>query len=187
MFHIGPTALEISLVCGILTYNYGWQYALVTLSTMSAYSAFTVITTSWRTKFRKEMNAADNQAASSATDALLNHEAVKYYNNESFEAKEYDKALEKYEKAAIKTTSSLAFLNIGQNAIFSTSLAGIMWMTSQGILDGALTVGDLVMVHFFFLFNVDLTVFAGQRSCFPTLDASKFLGNGIQRSPTKFN
>ena len=94
------------------------------------------------------MNAADNEAATKATDSLINFEAVKYFNNESLELKQYDAALAKYEKAALKTTTSLAFLNIGQNAIFSVSLTIMMWMASQGILSGSgLTVGDLVMVN----------------------------------------
>jgi ATP-binding cassette subfamily B (MDR/TAP) protein 7 len=77
VFHILPTALEISLVCGILTYQYGWQFALITGSTMAAYSAFTILTTSWRTKFRKQANAADNKAATVAVDSMINYEAVK--------------------------------------------------------------------------------------------------------------
>lgn len=77
VFHIVPTALEISLVCGILTYQYGWQFAAITGVTMTAYSAFTIMTTSWRTKFRKQANAADNKAATVAVDSMINYEAVK--------------------------------------------------------------------------------------------------------------
>ncbi|TPX35214.1 hypothetical protein SmJEL517_g02340 [Synchytrium microbalum] len=147
VFHVVPTALEIGLVCGILTYNYGVSYAGVTILTMAAYSGFTFATTAWRTKFRRQMNAADNEAATKATDSLINFEAVKYFNNEALELKQYDAALSKYEKAALKTNTSLAFLNIGQNAIFSVALTAMMWMASQGIVEGALTVGDLVMIN----------------------------------------
>ncbi|PSN64212.1 iron-sulfur clusters transporter atm1, mitochondrial precursor [Corynespora cassiicola Philippines] len=147
VFHIFPTALEISLVCGILTYQYGAQFALITGATMAAYSAFTILTTSWRTKFRKQANAADNKAATVAVDSLINYEAVKYFNNEKFEVGRYDKALQAYEKASIKVATSLAFLNSGQNIIFSSALTAMMYLAANGVANGQLTVGDLVMVN----------------------------------------
>ncbi|KIV82444.1 iron-sulfur clusters transporter atm1, mitochondrial [Exophiala sideris] len=147
LFHIFPTVLEIGMVCGILTYKYGPQFAAITAATMVAYSAFTITTTSWRTKFRKQANAADNQGATVAVDTLINYEAVKYFNNEKFEVDRYDKALKKYEDASIKVTTSLAFLNTGQNLIFSSALAGMMYMAANGVAGGELTVGDLVMVN----------------------------------------
>ncbi|KAJ9611565.1 Iron-sulfur clusters transporter atm1, mitochondrial [Cladophialophora chaetospira] len=147
LFHIFPTVLEISLVCGILTYQYGAQFAAITAATMIAYSAFTITTTSWRTKFRKQANSADNQGATVAVDTLINYEAVKYFNNEKFEVNRYDAALKKYEDASIKVTTSLAFLNTGQNVIFSGALAAMMYMAANGVASGALTVGDLVMVN----------------------------------------
>ena len=147
LFHIFPTVLEISMVCGILTYQYGWKFAAVTGVTMAAYSAFTITTTSWRTKFRKQANAADNQGATVAVDTLINYEAVKYFNNEAFEVNRYDKALKKYEDSSIKVTTSLALLNTGQAAIFSSALAAMMWMAANGVAEGQLTVGDLVMVN----------------------------------------
>jgi ABC transporter ATM len=123
VFHIIPTTVEISIVCGILTYSYGAPYALVTLSTVAVYSLFTIYTTQWRLSFRKGMNFADNKAASTATDSLLNVEQVQQYNNQEFETAAYDKSLLKYQDAAIKNTTSLSILNAGQNAIFSISLA----------------------------------------------------------------
>jgi len=147
LFHIFPTVLEIGMVCGILTYQYGAQFAAITGATMVAYSAFTITTTSWRTKFRRQANAADNQGATVAVDTLINYEAVKYFNNEKFEVSRYDKALKKYEDASIKVTTSLAFLNTGQNVIFSSALAGMMYMAANGVAEGSLTVGDLVMVN----------------------------------------
>jgi ATP-binding cassette subfamily B (MDR/TAP) protein 7 len=147
LFHIFPTILEISMVCGILTYQYGGQFAAITAATMVAYSAFTITTTSWRTKFRKQANAADNEGATVAVDTLINYEAVKYFNNEKFEVNRYDKALKAYENSSIKVTTSLAFLNTGQNLIFSSALAAMMYMAANGVAEGNLTVGDLVMVN----------------------------------------
>jgi ATP-binding cassette, subfamily B (MDR/TAP), member 7 len=147
LFHIFPTFLEISMVCGILTYQYGPQFAAITGATMLAYTAFTITTTSWRTRFRKQANAADNQGATVAVDTLINYEAVKYFNNEAFEVARYDKALKAYENASIKVTTSLAFLNTGQNVIFSSALAAMMYLAANGVASGQLTVGDLVMVN----------------------------------------
>ncbi|KAI1786461.1 P-loop containing nucleoside triphosphate hydrolase protein, partial [Ganoderma leucocontextum] len=147
LFRIVPTALEISLVCGILTYNYGWNYAAITAVTMAAYTWFTVRTTSWRTRFRREANAADNKAATVAVDSLINYEAVKHFNNEAHEIGKYDKHLSEYEKSSIKISTSLAYLNSGQNIIFSSALTGMMFLAAQGVINGTMTVGDLVMVN----------------------------------------
>ncbi|OQD82394.1 hypothetical protein PENANT_c021G06214 [Penicillium antarcticum] len=147
VFHVVPTALEISLVCGILTYQYGLQFAAITTTTMIAYTAFTITTTAWRTKFRRQANAADNRGATVAVDSLINYEAVKYFNNEKFEVARYGNALKSYEDASIKVTTSLAFLNSGQNMIFSSALAAMMYLACDGVATGALTVGDLVMVN----------------------------------------
>jgi len=147
VFHILPTALEISMVCGILAYQYGPKFAAITALTMVAYTGFTVITTSWRTKFRKQANAADNQGATVAVDSLINFEAVKYFNNEKYEVGRYDQALQNYENASIKVTTSLSFLNAGQNLIFSSALSAMMYLAADGVASGTLTVGDLVMVN----------------------------------------
>ncbi|KAJ2978838.1 hypothetical protein NUW58_g7367 [Xylaria curta] len=147
VFHIVPTALEIGMVCGILTWQYGASFAAITLATMSAYTAFTIWTTAWRTKFRRQANAADNKASTVAVDSLINFEAVKYFNNEKFEVARYDKALRDYEKSSIKVATSLAFLNSGQNIIFSSALTGMMYLAANGVASGSLTVGDLVMVN----------------------------------------
>ncbi|KAK3367834.1 P-loop containing nucleoside triphosphate hydrolase protein [Podospora didyma] len=147
VFHIVPTALEISLVCGILTWNFGWEFAAITALTMTAYTAFTIWTTAWRTKFRRQANAADNKASTVAVDSLINYEAVKYFNNEHYEIGRYDKALQQYEKSSIKVATSLAFLNSGQNIIFSSALTVMMWLGAKGIVNGSLTVGDLVLIN----------------------------------------
>ncbi|KAL5525591.1 ATM1 [Sanghuangporus baumii] len=147
LFRIVPTALEISMVCGILTYKFGWDFAAVTIGTMAAYTWFTVRTTSWRTRFRREANKADNRAATVAVDSLINYEAVKNFNNEKFEISQYDKHLAEYEKQSVKISTSLAFLNSGQNAIYSSALTLMMFMAAQGVINGTMTIGDLVMVN----------------------------------------
>ena len=147
VFNVVPTIIEVSMVTGILTWNYGPGFAAVTLSCLSVYTVFTLGITQWRTKFRQQMNRADNDGGSKALDSLLNYETVKYFNAEEHEADRYDASLAKYEEAALKTTSSLALLNFGQNAIFSVSLTAIMLMAAEGIQSGALTVGDLVLVN----------------------------------------
>ena len=147
VFHILPTALEISLVCGILTWQYGAKFAAITALTMVGYTAFTIWTTAWRTKFRRQANAADNKASTVSVDSLINYEAVKYFNNEKFEVARYDKALRGYEQSSIKVATSLALLNSGQNVIFSSALTGMMYLAANGVAAGTLTVGDLVMVN----------------------------------------
>jgi ABC transporter ATM len=147
VFHIIPTALEISMVCGILTWQYGAKFAAITALTMVGYTAFTIWTTAWRTKFRRQANAADNKGSTVAVDSLINYEAVKYFNNEKYEVGRYDSALKDYEKSSIKVATSLAFLNTGQNLIFSSALTAMMYLAADGVAQGALTVGDLVMVN----------------------------------------
>jgi ATP-binding cassette subfamily B (MDR/TAP) protein 7 len=147
VFHILPTALEITMVCGILTYSYGVKFAAITAMTMVGYSAFTIWTTAWRTKFRRAANAADNKGSTVAVDSLINYEAVKYFNNEKYEVGRYDQALKEYERSSIKVGTSLAFLNAGQNLIFSSALTAMMYLAANGVASGTLTVGDMVMVN----------------------------------------
>jgi len=147
IFNVAPTIVELSLVCGILAYSCGPAYAAVALSTVSLYAAFTLGVTQWRTQFRVKMNKADNDAGNKAIDSLINYETVKYFNNEDFEAEQYDKYLKDYEIASLKTNWSLAFLNFGQNLIFSAALSGIMIMAARDIIAGNMSVGNLVMVN----------------------------------------
>ncbi|OQV23939.1 ATP-binding cassette sub-family B member 7, mitochondrial [Hypsibius exemplaris] len=147
VFNVFPTILEVGLVAGVMYYQFGLPYAAVTLACIGTYSTFTLLLTQWRTKFRVEMNKADNEAGSKAIDSLINYETVKYFNNEKHEADRYNEVLIKFEKSSLQTTTSLASLNFGQNLIFSAALSAVMIMASQGILHGTLTVGDLVMVN----------------------------------------
>ena len=142
-----PTALEVSLVAGILAYKCGPAFVGLTAGTMAAYTAFTFGITQWRTRFRRDMNKAESEAGARAIDSLINYETVKYFNNEEHERRRYDEALSRYERAAIETQQSLSLLNFGQNLIFSSSLTCAMLLSSQGIAEGTLTVGDLVMVN----------------------------------------
>jgi ABC transporter ATM len=105
---------------------------------MLLYTWFTVRTTAWRTQFRKQANAADNKGATHAVDSLINYEAVKEFNNEKFEIKQYDETLKTYENASIKIATSLAFLNSGQNIVFSSALTMMMLLGAQGIINGEL-------------------------------------------------
>eukprot|EP00005_Dracoamoeba_jomungandri_P009021 CAMPEP_0174266332 /NCGR_PEP_ID=MMETSP0439-20130205/29743_1 /TAXON_ID=0 /ORGANISM="Stereomyxa ramosa, Strain Chinc5" /LENGTH=663 /DNA_ID=CAMNT_0015353223 /DNA_START=106 /DNA_END=2097 /DNA_ORIENTATION=+ len=147
VFNVVPTIFEISLVSGILSYSYGAKFALVTVGTLACYVVFTLGITRWRTKFRKEMNAMESEAASKSIDSLMNYETVKYFNNEELEADRYSGYLEKYNSAALKTQSSLSLLNFGQNVIFSSALTLMMFLAANGVAAGTMTVGDLVMVN----------------------------------------
>ncbi|TNN63860.1 ATP-binding cassette sub-family B member 7, mitochondrial [Liparis tanakae] len=147
VFNLGPTVFEMGLVSAILYYKCGGQFAAVSLGTLSAYTLFTILVTQWRTRFRIEMNKADNDAGNAAIDSLLNYETVKYFNNEKYEAEKYDGYLKVYESSSLKTTTTLAMLNFGQSAIFSVGLTAIMVLASKGIAAGTMTVGDLVMVN----------------------------------------
>lgn len=147
VFHIIPISFEISVVCGILTYQFGASFAAITFSAMLLYSIFTIKTTAWRTHFRRDANKADNKAASVALDSLINFEAVKYFNNEKYLADKYNGSLMNYRDSQIKVSQSLAFLNSGQNLIFTTALTAMMYMGCTGVIGGNLTVGDLVLIN----------------------------------------
>lgn len=147
LFNVVPTSLEVVLVSGLLIHNLGWDYALVTLSTLSAYTAFTAYVSEKRIQIRKDMNHEENVASGKAMDSLLNYETVKLFNNLDHEVQRYDKSLERYQKAANLTQSSLSFLNFGQNAIFSCGLTAMMYLCTESIANGTATVGDLVLVN----------------------------------------
>lgn len=147
VFHILPITFEISVVCGILTYQFGASFAGITFATMLLYSIFTIKVTAWRTAFRRDANKADNKAASVALDSLINFEAVKHFNNENYLAGKYHNSLMKYRDSQVKIAQSLAFLNAGQNFIFTSALSAMMYMGCTGVIGGDLTVGDLVLIN----------------------------------------
>ena len=147
VFNIVPTIFELCLVSGILAYTCGPQFSIVALGSVGLYAFFTLSITQWRTKYRLNMNAAENKAGNRAIDSLINYETVKYFNNERYEIQEYNKHLLKYEEASLKTSWSLAFLNFGQSFILSGTLLTIMALATKEIVHGSMTIGDLVMVN----------------------------------------
>ena len=147
LFNTFPTALEILMVCGVLAWSFSWVYALVVLVTIALYIVFTYAATEWRINLRRTMNAADTDASTKAIDSLLNFETVKYFGNEDHEARRYERSMEVYEGAAIKTWVSLAVLNAGQAAIFTVGLTICMAMSANAVWRGQATVGDLVMIN----------------------------------------
>uniref|UniRef100_A0A8R1E0Y9 Iron-sulfur clusters transporter ABCB7, mitochondrial n=1 Tax=Caenorhabditis japonica TaxID=281687 RepID=A0A8R1E0Y9_CAEJA len=147
IFNLLPTAVEIGMVTALFTGTLGSEFAYLTMGSVGMYAVATLGITGWRTKFRHQMNQADNDAGNKAIDSLINYETVKYFNNEKFEADRYDHYLKKYEGASLKTTSSLALLNFTQNAIFSGALIGVMCMAGNRIAAGDLTIGDLILAN----------------------------------------
>ena len=151
LFNVLPTLFEIALVTIILWRMFDGWFALATLVTVTLYIAYTLLVTEWRTKFRKQMNETDSEANTKAVDSLLNYETVKYFGNEAHEARRYDGALQSYERAAVKSQTSLSLLNVGQAAIISVGLTVIMYMAARGIAAGRLTIGDFVLVNTYLL------------------------------------
>ena len=147
LYSIGPTLVEFTLVLTLLGTRFDRGYVFITLGALAAYMVYTVTVTEWRTHFRRRMNELDTVANSRAIDSLINYETVKYFNNEEFEAQRYDENLEKYRRAAIKSQASLSLLNSGQQLIIATGLIAMLWRATQGVIDGRMTLGDLVMVN----------------------------------------
>ena len=151
LYTIVPTLVEVTLVLGFLGIRFDMGYVWITLAALSVYITFTVTVTEWRSRFRREMNEADSKAHSRAIDALLNYETVKYFNNEAFEARRYDEGLEAYRQAQVRSQSTLSMLNTGQQLIIALSLVAMLWRATQGVVEGRLTLGDLVMVNAFLI------------------------------------
>ncbi|MDB5405863.1 MAG: transporter [Rhodospirillales bacterium] len=147
LFNVVPTLFEILMVCGVLWTLYNFEFALVTFATIVCYIAFTFTVTDWRVKYRREMNERDSEANTKAIDSLLNFETVKYFANEEHEANRFDKALRAYEKAAVKSQTTLSLLNIGQGMIIAAGLIGVMLLAGFGVQRGEMTVGDFVLVN----------------------------------------
>ena len=151
VFNIVPTFIEIFMVVGILLYNYGWGFALITLSAVLAYVWFSVAATEWRTKFVREANIADSASNNRAVDSLLNFETVKYFTNEEFEVQRYDYELEKWESARRKNRLSLFSLNGGQALIIADAMTAMMWLATSRVAAGTMTLGDFVLINAFMI------------------------------------
>ena len=151
LFSIVPTLIEMALVLSLLAYKFDLWFAWITLAALILYIAFTVTVTEWRTQFRQKMNDMDGVAHSRAIDSLLNYETVKYFNNEEFEASRYDENLGSYHRASAKSQTTLSMLNAGQQLIIATALVAMLWRATQGVVDGRMTLGDLVMVNAFMI------------------------------------
>ena len=147
LFSIGPLLLELLMIAGVLFVLFDAWYLVIVVGTIAIYVWFTFAVTEWRVKIRKVMNEQDTDANQKAIDSLLNFETVKYFGAEAREAARYDSAMERYEAAALKTSYSLAFLNFGQSLIITSGLVGVMVLAAVGVQNGALTVGDFVMVN----------------------------------------
>ncbi|MFQ5763874.1 MAG: ABCB family ABC transporter ATP-binding protein/permease [Rhodospirillales bacterium] len=147
LFNVLPTLLEIGLVCVVMWVLYGVWFAFVTFVTMGTYIAWTLVVTEWRIKYRRIMNETDSEANTKAVDSLLNFETVKYFGNEEHEASRFDSALRGYERAAVKSKTTLSLLNVGQGVVIAAGVTVAMVMAGSGVVGGTMTVGDFVLVN----------------------------------------
>jgi ATP-binding cassette subfamily B protein len=147
IFIILPTIIEVFLVGAILLITYDINFAFITFATIIVYTLFTLKVTNWRMNFRHDMNRLDSEANSIAVDSLLNYETVKYFNNEEYEIKRYSDVLFKWENAAMQSMTTMSMLNFGQAIIITIGVTFIMIFASSGVVDGSMTLGDLVLVN----------------------------------------
>ena len=147
ILQLAPTVVEVSLLMGVLLWQFDWRYVLVTMITVVIFMYYTYIATEWRIEIRRKMNDSDTEANTKAIDSLLNYETVKYFGSEEREATRYDHSMERYERASVKTYTSLAVLNTGQAVIFTAGLTATMLMCAIGVRSGKNTVGDFVMIN----------------------------------------
>ena len=151
LYSIFPTLIEVAMVLALLGTQFDMGYVWITLVALVLYISFTVVVTEWRTKFRREMNELESTSQTRAIDSLLNYETVKYFNNEAFEGRRYDEALEKLRRARIKSQTTLSMLNAGQQLVIAVALVLMLWRATQGVVSGDLTLGDLVMINAFMI------------------------------------
>src|SRR4030081_58416 len=147
ILQLAPTLVEVSLLMGVLLWQFDWRYVVVTMITVVIFMYYTYIATEWRIEIRRKMNESDTEANTKAIDSLLNYETVKYFSAEEREATRYDRSMERYERASVKTYTSLAVLNTGQAIIFTAGLTAIMLMCAIEVRNAPKTVGDFVLVN----------------------------------------
>jgi len=151
LYSILPTLVELSLVLGILFFQYDVGFVIITVISLAAYILFTVKVSNWRIDIRRAVNENDSAANSRAIDSLINYETVKYFNNEEYEARRYDEQMKQWEDAATRSQLSLSFLNLGQQAIIALGVTAMMWRAASGVVDGRMSIGDLVLVNAFLI------------------------------------
>jgi ATP-binding cassette, subfamily B, heavy metal transporter len=142
-----PTIVEVTLLTAVLLWKFDWRYVLATMVTVVVFMYYTYLATEWRIEIRRRMNESDTDANAKAIDSLLNYETVKFFGAETREATRYDRSMERYERASVKTYTSLAVLNTGQAVIFTAGLTATMLMCAIGVRSGQNTVGDFVMIN----------------------------------------
>ena len=147
LYSIVPTLIEVAMVLTILAVKFDAWFAWITIAALVVYIFFTVTVTEWRTQFRREANEFDSAAHTKAVDSLLNYETVKYFNNEEFEASRYDESLQRLRRARLKAQTTLSLLNSGQQLVIAIGLVAMLWRATQGVVDGRMTLGDLVMIN----------------------------------------
>ncbi len=151
LYSVIPTLIEVVLVLSILGIKFDAWFAGITVLALAVYIAFTVAVTEWRTQFRREANEFDSAAHTRAVDSLLNYETVKYFNNEAFEARRYDESLERLRRSRLKSQTTLSLLNTGQQLIIAIALVAMLWRATQGVVEGRMSLGDLVMINAFMI------------------------------------
>ena len=151
LYSILPTLVEISLVLSILAVKYEIWFTGITVIALASYITWSIAVTEWRTNFRRTMNDLDSKANIKAVDSLLNYETVKYFGNEEYEARRYDQSMANWESAAVKSQTSLSLLNTGQSIIIACAVTAIMWRATLGVVNGSMTLGDLVLVNAFMI------------------------------------
>ena len=151
LYSILPTLLEVSLVLGILLKRYDIGFVIIILISLACYIVFTVTVSNWRIGLRRKLNEADSAANTQAIDSLINYETVKYFNNEEFETQRYDAHMLKWQDASTRSQISLSWLNLGQQTIIALGVTAMMWRAASGVVDGRMTIGDLVLVNAFLI------------------------------------
>ena len=142
-----PTIVEVMLVAGVLLYYFDWRYVLATVIIVVVYMYYTYVATEWRIDIRRRMNESDTDANTKAIDSLLNYETVKYFGAEAREAARYDRSMDRYERASVRSYTSLAVLNAGQAVVFTIGLTATMALCAVGVRNGTNSVGDFVMIN----------------------------------------
>ncbi len=151
LFNILPTLVEITLVCGILWSLFGFIFSVITLITVAIYIAFTLLFTEWRLKYRRAMNESDSEANTKAIDSLLNFETVKYFGNEEHEAQRYDASMQRYERAAVKSLTTLSLLNVGQGVIIASGMTILLVLSGYRVADGSMSIGQFTAVNLYMM------------------------------------